>query len=306
MSQPPLPHSPHPAAVARGVAAAATCYLVWGLVPLYWRQLSGIDPLELIAHRHLWSLIFALGIGILRGGFGEVIQALVTWRSAGFAMLGAVLLTTNWTVYVASVNSGHVIESSLGYFLVPLFNVAAGRLFLHEHLRRLQWLAVTLAGLGVATMAIRVGHIPWIAFALAGSWGGYGLLKKKSPIGAVAGLTVETLLLAPVAIGFLVWRHHLGTGALGRVDSPTHLLLMSSGLVTGIPLLLFAFAARQLRLSTLGLLQYLGPTLQFLLGVFHYHETFARGQAMSFALIWAGLLLYTGDNLMAQRNATTK
>lgn len=279
------------------------CYFAWGLVPLYWKQLASVHPVELIAHRHVWSLVLVLGLVLAQGKFGEVRAALGTRRSVGLNFLSATLLTANWLIYVWGVNTGHVIECSLGYFLVPLVNVALGRWVLHEHLRRLQWIAIAGAAMGVAVMMWQLGRPPWIALALAGTWGGYGLLRKKSPLGSLTGLTVETLLLAPLAIGFLLWQHHTGAGALGRADALTQILVLSAGVITAIPLLLFAFGARRIRLSTLGLLQYLAPTVQFALGVWVYHEPFSRERLIGFLFIWAGLALYTADNLWAQRKS---
>lgn len=279
------------------------CYFAWGLVPLYWKQLASVHPVELIAHRHVWSLVLVLGLVLAQGKFGEVRAALGTRRSVGLNFLSATLLTANWLIYVWGVNTGHVIECSLGYFLVPLVNVALGRWVLHEHLRRLQWIAIAGAATGVAVMMWQLGRPPWIALALAGTWGGYGLLRKKSPLGSLTGLTVETLLLAPLAVGFLLWQHHTGAGALGRAEPLTQLLVLSAGVITAIPLLLFAFGARRIRLSTMGLLQYLAPTVQFALGVWVYHEPFSRERLIGFVFIWAGLALYTADNLWAQRKS---
>ena len=297
----PTRSAPPSAAAKSGALAAAICYFAWGLVPLYWKQLAGINPVELIAHRHVWSLGLVLLLVLAQGTFGQVRAALGRPRSLGLNFLSATLLTANWLIYVWGVNTGHVIECSLGYFLVPLVNVAVGRLVLHEHLRRLQWVAIGCAAAGVAVMVAQLGRPPWIALALAGTWGGYGLLRKKSPLGSLIGLTVETLLLAPFAVGFLLWQHHTGAGALGRVDAATQLLLASSGVITAVPLLLFAYGARRIRLSTMGLLQYLAPTVQLALGVWVYHESFSRDRLTGFALIWAGLALYTADNLCAQR-----
>ncbi len=290
-------------APARGALAAALCYFLWGLVPLYWKQLASVDAVELIAHRHLWSLLLLLVIVAAQQGFGAVRAALSTPRSVVLNGVNALLLTANWLVYVWGVNTGHVIETSLGYFLVPLVNVAAGRFVLHEHLRRFQWFAIALATIGVVTMIVQLGRPPWIALIVAGTWGAYSLLRKKSPLPAVTGLTVETLLLAPFALGFLLWQHQVGAGALGRVSPALHGLILSSGVVTAIPLLLFAYGARLIRLSTLGLLQYIAPSVQLVLGVWVYHEPFTRTRAAGFAFIWAALALYTADNLLAQRRA---
>jgi len=283
--------------------AAALCYLLWGVVPLYWKQLAGINALELIAHRHVWSLLFLVAVVAAQGCFPELRAAFTGPRAVARNFLSATLLTLNWLVYVWGVNTGHVIECSLGYFLVPLVNVAAGRFLLHEHLRRLQWLAIALAAFGVGLMIAQAGRPPWIALALASTWGGYSILRKQSPLGSLAGLTVETLLLAPFAVGFLLWQQHTGAGALGRVDLRSHVLVLSSGVITAVPLLLFAFGARRIRLTTLGLLQYLAPSVQLAIGVWFYHEPFPRARVFSFAFIWAGLALYTADNLLAQRRA---
>jgi chloramphenicol-sensitive protein RarD len=298
------PASPAVAAHAKaGASAAALCYFLWGLVPLYWKQLADINAVELIAHRHLWSLVFVLGLIVAQGRFGEVRAAIGTMRGAGVNFLSATLLTVNWLVYVWGVNTGHVIETSLGYFLVPLVNVAAGRLVLHEHLRRLQWLAISFAAAGVGLMIWQLGRPPWIALTLASTWGAYSLMRKQSPLGSLTGLTTETLLLAPFAVAFLLWQEHTGAGALGRVGFAPHLLVLSSGVITAVPLLLFAYGARRIRLSTMGLLQYIAPTVQLAIGVLVYHEAFSRERAVSFAFIWAGLALYTADNVWAQRRA---
>lgn len=290
-------------AAGRGALAAGLCYFIWGLVPLYWRQLAAINPVELIAHRHVWSLLFLLVVIALRadGGFAAVRDALGTMRSAGLNLLSAALLTANWLVYVWGVNTGHVLECSLGYFLVPLINVALGKLVLHERLRPAQWAAIACATVGVLVQVIQLGHLPFIALAIAGTFGLYGLLRKKSPLGPLTGLTVETALLAPIALGFLLWQHHTGAGALGRVDLRSHVLVLSAGVITSIPLLLFAYGARRIRLATLGLLQYIAPTAQFALAVAVYHEPFSPARATAFAFIWAGLAVYTADSLWAQR-----
>jgi chloramphenicol-sensitive protein RarD len=281
---------------------SATCgYLLWGLVPLYWKELGGISALELIAHRLIWSLLFLAVLVGFQGGFREIVGALREARSLRRNLLSSGLLTINWLVYVWGVNTGQVIETSLGYFLVPLMNVAVGRWLLHEHLRRAQWLAIAFATVGVIVMILQVGRLPWIALTLAATWGAYGLMRKQSPLGSLSGLTVETLLLTPVALGFLLWQHQAGDGALGRVDFRTHLLIFSAGVITAAPLLLFAYGARRLRMTTLGLLQYIAPTVQLMIGIWVYHEPFARGRAFGFGFIWAALVLYSADNLLAAR-----
>lgn len=289
---------------ARGALAAGAGYLAWGLFPVYWKQLGAIDAVELVAHRHLWSLVFLLGVMAVGPGWGALRAGLGSPAALGWHAASGVLLTLNWLVFVWGVNHGYVLEASLGYFLVPLVNVALGRFLLHEQLRRLQWLAIGCAAAGVALLLLRVGRVPWIALALAATFGAYGLLRKKSPLGPLAGLGLETLLLSPFALGWLVWQHQIGSGALGRVSPAMHLLLLSAGIVTAVPLLLFVYGARRIRFSTLGLLQYLAPTVQFALGVWVYHEAFSADRAAAFGFIWTGLALYTFDNLWNQPRLT--
>jgi chloramphenicol-sensitive protein RarD len=272
-------------------------------VPIYWKQLKHIDSYELIAHRHVWSLLVVLVLVVLQRGAGAVVATLQQPRLVATNLLSSLLLTTNWLIYVIGVNTGHVTECSLGYFLVPLVNVATGRFVLHEQLRPLQWLAIASAAVGVALMFVQLGQVPWIALALAGSWGAYSLMRKQTKLSAVTGLAVETLLLAPFALGYLIWRQVTGEGVLGHADATTQVLVMNAGLITAIPLLLFAYGARRIQLSTLGLLQYVSPSIQLLLAASMYGESFSVERAYSFAFIWIGLVLYSADSLRAQRSA---
>ena len=281
--------------------SAATAFLVWGTVPIYWKQMQEVSAFELITHRIVWSLFFLLLVLAWQKDFASLRPGFANLRAIGLNLLASLLLAANWTVYVWAVNSGHVIESSLGYFLVPLLNVAVGALVLHEKLRTPQWTAIALAAGGVALLLWRAGHIPWIALSLAVTWTSYGFLKKKSGLGALAGLTVETLLLFPVAAAALLWWNHTDVGALGRVDARTQAFVLSAGVVTAIPLVLFAYGAQRIRLTTLGLLQYLAPTVQFLLGVFFFREAFDAARLQAFILIWAGLIVYTADTFWMQR-----
>ncbi len=294
-------HTPISSAAARGGLAAAGAFLIWGTVPVYWKQMTAVSPVELIAHRIVWSLVFLLGVLAWQRNFSSLRPGLAGARAIGLNLLASVMLTLNWGVYVWAVNTGQVIESSLGYFLVPLCNVAVGSLVFHEKLRPLQWTAIGLAAAGVLLLLVRVGHVPWVALTIAFTWTIYGLLKKRSPLGPIAGLTVETLLIFPVAAGLLLWWHHTGEGALGRIDARTQAFVLSAGVVTAVPLLLFAHGAQRIRLTTLGLLQYLAPTVQFLLGVFLYHEAFDGARLQAFSIIWAGLVLYSADSFWSQR-----
>jgi chloramphenicol-sensitive protein RarD len=295
----PSAHSP---AATRGVLAALSCFLLWGVFPLYWKQMQGIAATELIAHRVVWSLLFLAAVmGSRRGGFATLRAALTDARTIGRTVLSGGLLAVNWLVYVWAVTHDQVIESSLGYFLVPLVNVAMGFLILHERPRPLQWVAITAAAIGVLLLLVRLGHIPWIALVLAGSWGCYSLMRKRSPLGALDGLAAETLLYAPLAVAFLLWQYHTGAGALGRVDLRTHFFVLSTGAVTAVPLILFVYGAQRIRLTTVGLLQYVAPTVQFLLGLLVYREPFDAARLNAYGFIWAGLALYTADSFWAQR-----
>jgi chloramphenicol-sensitive protein RarD len=268
--------------------------------------MQSVAAIELIAHRIVWSMVFLLGVLAYQGSFHQLRPAFASLRAFGLNLLSSLLLATNWTVYVWAVNAGHVIESSLGYFLVPLISVALGYLLLHERLRPLQWTAIGFAAVGVSFLLFGVGHFPWIALTIAGTWAGYGLLKKKSAFGPLAGLTVETLLLLPFAGAMLLWWHHTGEGALGRVDAWHHVLVLSVGVITAIPLLFFAYGAQRIRLTTLGLLQYVSPTVQFLIGLLVYHELFDSGRFLAYAFIWCGLGLYSADGFWTQRRLLFK
>jgi chloramphenicol-sensitive protein RarD len=281
--------------------AASASYLIWGLFPLFWRLLTAVEAIELIAHRVVWSLIFLLIVVTLQRRAVELWTVFSVPKNLLVHAMSGGLLTANWLVYVWGVNTGHVIECSLGYFLVPLLNVVIGRWLLHERLRKAQVAAIILAAIGVAMMIWRVGRFPWIALTLAITFGFYGLFRKRSSLGPLLGLTIETLLFAPFAAAYLVWRFTQHTGALGRVDTGTTLIILSTGVVTAVPLLLFAKGARGLRMVTLGLLQYLTPTCQFLLGWLMYGEPVSGARAEAFTLIWLGLAVCSIDAALASR-----
>lgn len=263
--------------------------------------MQGIPALELICHRIVWSLFFLLGVLAWQKSLRNVAAAFASPRLIGLNALSSLLLAVNWLIFVWGVNHGHVVECSLGYFLTPLCNVALGKIVLKEKLRRGQWSAIALAGIGVALLLLRIDHVPWIAFGLAGTWSNYGILKKKSSLGSLDGLTVETLLLFPIAAGALVWLAMRGDGALGHVNAAQHGYVLSVGVVTAVPLLLFGWGAQRLKLTTIGLLQYIGPTIQFLIGLCVYHEALQTPQLWAFVCIWAGLIVYSVDGMLAQR-----
>jgi chloramphenicol-sensitive protein RarD len=283
------------------VFAALGAYACWGLFPLFWKHLSAVDALEFIAHRHVWSFVCAALLLAILGGWRDVLSACRQPRVSGATFAASALLTINWLIFVWGVNHGQVIECSLGYFLTPLVNMLLGRYVLGEPLSVRQSWALVLAAAGVAVLVVKVGHIPWIALGIVATWAGYSLLKKTTRLAALPGFALETLLLTPFALGYLAWLAVGGHGALGHVDAPTTILIFASGAVTALPLLLYAAAARSLPLTTLGLLQYLVPTSQFLLGWLLYHEPFTADRAFAFALIWTGLAFYGADLLRRNR-----
>jgi chloramphenicol-sensitive protein RarD len=285
----------------KGFAAAAAAFVIWGVFPLYLHPLRPVSPPQVIANRIIWSCVFVLLWTALRGELSMLRAALanrsVVWRLAATA----VLITVNWMVYVWAVTNGHVVESSLGYFINPLVNVLLGVALLSERLTRAQWTAVGLAAAGVAYLTVATGSPPWIALALAFSFGTYGLIRKVVKVDSLPGLATETLLLLPFAAAYLLWCESRGSGALGHTGPAIAALLLGSGPVTAIALFLFAYGARRLPYSTVGVLQYIAPTLQLACGVFVFHEHFGRVRAVGFALIWAALLIYAGEGLWLSR-----
>jgi chloramphenicol-sensitive protein RarD len=288
-----------------GILSAASAFLCWGLFPLYFHAIGEVPPLQILAHRMLWSLLFLVIVLAVRKQWAWL--ALVRQpRIFGSFVASAVLLSVNWLIYIWAVNNNHVIEASLGYFINPLVNISLGYLLLKERLRPAQWMAIAVAALGVGWLTWQAGTVPWIALALAFSFGGYGLLRKTAALGALEGLSFETMVLFPVAAAYVIWLTLHGQNAfMNTASTSTQLLLMAAGPITAIPLLLFASGARQIPLSVLGLLQYLSPTLQFLLGVWLFHEPFTPDRLVGFALIWAALALFAAEGLL-RRPATAK
>lgn len=284
-----------------GILYAASAYLIWGLLPLYIKTLQGVPTDEILMHRMLWSLILLGGILAVRRQWGWLRAALGNRRVLlGFAA-SAALLSLNWFIYIWSVNAGHVVDASLGYFINPLFNVMLGFLFLKERLRPGQWAAVAVAAGGVLWLTVQAGQLPWIGLALAASFGLYGLLRKTASLGALEGLSLETLILSPFAAGYLFWLGQHGQNAFGAATLGTQLLLVAAGPITAIPLLLFAAGARRIPLSLLGLLQYIGPTLQMGLGVFLWHEPFNVHKLLGFVMIWSALAIYSAEGIVVSR-----
>ena len=284
-----------------GIVSAALAFFLWGVFPLYFHALAAIAPTEILAHRVLWSLIFLAVVLAVRGQWGWLGALRGQPRVIASFAASAVLLSANWLLYIWAVNSGHVIEGSLGYFINPLFNVMLGYLVLKERLRPLQWAAIAVAGAGVLWLTWQAGHMPWIALLLAASFGGYGLLRKTAALGALEGLSFETMLLFPFALAYIVWLSLHGGSDFAHAPASTRWLLAAAGPITAIPLLLFAHGARRIPLSVLGLLQYIGPTLQLALGVYVFHEAFTPARLAGFALVWTALAVYAGEGMLRTR-----
>jgi chloramphenicol-sensitive protein RarD len=275
---------------------------MWGLVPLYWKQLQHVPAIQVLGHRIVWSLaVLAVLVAARRRARSAL--ANVSRRVVGLYAIAAALIAANWFLYIFAVNAGFIVETSLGYYITPLVNVLFGVVFFHERMRPAQWVSIALATAGVVQLTFAYGALPWIAFGLAASFGSYGLAKKKAPLDPLEGLTLETALLAPLAILYLALLHRTGDGAFLRTGATSDALMIGGGLVTTIPLLLFAAAVRSVPLSVIGILQYIGPTLQFLLGVFVYDEPFSRMQLIGFSIVWMALAIYAGDSLRARRLA---
>lgn len=287
----------------KGIWNGLAAYALWGFFPIYWKLLHEVPALEVIGHRISWSfLLLILGI-LFTGQWRDFRSAALTPKVIAIYTLAGVVLTINWLIYVWGVNSGFIVETSLGYFINPLISVLLGVFFLHERLRPMQWIAVALAAAGVIYLTVTYGRPPWIALSLAVSFGIYGLVKKLAPLGSLYGLTLETALVFPMALIYLLFVESRGTGAFLHQDAFIDILLIGTGAVTSIPLLMFASAARQIPLTMIGLLQYIAPTLQFLIGVFLYHEPFDQSRLIGFSLVWLALIMFWMENYLSARVA---
>ncbi|MEW6720845.1 MAG: EamA family transporter RarD [Thermodesulfobacteriota bacterium] len=287
----------------KGVMYGILAYGLWGVFPLYFKAVAAVPPLEILAHRIFWSFL-ALAIGVAAARRGGELRAALRDRAAAKMLFGSTLLiAVNWLLFVIAVTTDRVLESSLGYFMNPLVNILLGRLFLGERLRGAQRISLYLAAAGVALLVALHGKAPWISMALAVTFAFYALLRKLAPVDSLSGLTFETGLLAPAAFGLIAWGAFSGHGAFLSGSGRYDLILPLAGIVTTVPLLAFGGAARRIRLSTLGFLQYISPTGHFLLAVFAFGEPFGRGELAAFLLIWAGLAVYSVDALHEVRSA---
>jgi chloramphenicol-sensitive protein RarD len=283
----------------RGIALGGAAYVLWGLFPPFFRLLEPAAPVEVLAHRVLWTLVLMAVVLAAVRGWG----ALRTLSLRGWAMVtaAAVLIAVNWGLFIYAVGVGHVVEVALGYFIGPLVSVLLGVVVLHERLRRLQWVAVGIAAVAVLVIAVGDGRVPWLGLGLAVSFATYGLIKKTVPLPATASLTAEGVVLAPLALAYLVVLQVAGTGTVTGHGAGHVLLLMAAGPITAVPLLLYGASARRIPLSVLGTLQYIAPTLQFLIGVVLYGEAMPAERWVGFGLVWLALVVFTVDLLRSSR-----
>lgn len=284
-----------------GLLYAALAYMAWGLFPIYFKQLVQVNAVEVVMHRMVWAFVFLMGVLLVLRRWAWLRDVARQPRVLLAFGLSALLLSANWSVYVWAVQNAQVVDASLGYFILPLVNVAMGFVFLHERPRPAQWLAVAVAASGVLWLTLQAGRLPWVALVLAFTFGTYGLLRKVAQLGALEGLTLETVLLLPMAAGLLAWWAWHGQGALVQGDPATLGWLMLGGPLTAIPLLLFAAGARRIPLATMGILQYISPSLQMLAGVWLYGEPFEPTRAIGFYLIWAALVVYSAESVWLMR-----
>jgi chloramphenicol-sensitive protein RarD len=287
----------------KGSINAFLAYLMWGLFPIYFKFLHSVPAFQVMTHRVVWSFLLLISVVLVRREAREFFKSITLQRFLIYLGAG-VLLAINWTTYVWGIAQGYVVECSLGYFINPLVSVLLGVVFLKEKLRPAQWGAIALAFAGVTYLTITFGKLPWISLVLAVSFGLYGLVKKISPLGSLHGLTLETGAIFLPALIFLIVQEMLGQGAFIHAGGQISILLALTGLITAVPLILFAIGARSVPLTVLGLLQYIAPTLQFLSGVFLFKEPFTYHQLIGFGIIWAALIVFTVENLASRRNLT--
>jgi chloramphenicol-sensitive protein RarD len=284
-----------------GLIAAIAAFATWGLIPVYWKLLSKLPATEILAHRFVWTTAFLVGLLSWQHRWPEVREATRSRRALLFCLASGLAISVNWLFFIWAVNVGRVIETSLGYFMTPLVNVLLGATFLRERLTRWQLVSVLLALVGVLNLTLGYGKFPWLALTLCVSFGLYGLLRKKSGVRPIPGLFLETTLLTPIAAGYLIYLQRAGNSTLSSASWSFVLLLISTGIVTGLPLVWFGHAARHLRLTTVGFLQYLSPSCSFFLGVFLYHEPFTRAHLITFIFIWVALVIFTAEAIWRWR-----
>lgn len=275
-----------------GFLYALTAYLMWGFLPFYMKAVANIPAPEVVAHRILWSLPIALAVLGLTGRLHRLAEAIRSPRKFAMAAVSAALISVNWGIYVWSIGNGHAVDAALGYYINPLFSIFLGAVLLGERPTRAQLFAIGLAAVAVAILTVEAGHVPRVALGLTFSWGFYAYFKRRLPIGANEGFALEILILAPFALGYALWRGVSGIGHFG-ISAHDTLLLLAAGLVTAVPLMIYANGAKGLRLSTIGIMQYIAPSMILGIALVFFHESFSAAEAVAFPLIWAALAVYT-------------
>lgn len=284
-----------------GIWRAIGAYICWGLFPFYWKQVAHVSSTQVIAHRIFWSFVTLAIIALWMGQGRSILASSRSRRVLLVYAAAAVLVSANWFAYIYAVSRGFIVETSLGYFINPLVSVVLGVIVFSEQLRWTQWLAVAMASAGVLYLTAVYGTVPWIALFLAVTFAVYGVIKRLAPLGALSGLTIETSILALPSLAYMVRANQIGSGVFGHADVATTLYLAGAGMVTTLPLVLFATAVRQIPMTLIGLLQFIAPTLQLATGVLFYHEPFGRDQAIGFSGVWAGLVVFGLDGWMSRR-----
>jgi chloramphenicol-sensitive protein RarD len=290
----------------RGLAFGISAYIMWGLFPLYWPLLQPASALEILGHRILWSLATLGVLTLVLRKRETFLHILRTPRQRWPLAAAAALITVNWATYIWGVNNGRVVETALGYFISPLLTVVLGVVVLGERLRRLQWAALSLTAAAIAVLALDYGRLPWVALILACSFGSYGLLKKSADVGGVESLTFETMCAAPVAAGFLIWLSSQGQAEFAQHGWWHMVLISTTGLITAVPLICFGEAANRVSMVSLGLMQYIAPSIQFLLGVLWFNEAMPGSRLVGFGLVWAALILFTAESINHRRMQLAK
>ena len=286
----------------KGTITTIIAFFLWGIFPIYWKALHHVSSTQILAHRVIWSLVFMLFVLSVQRRWKETKYSIFISRDIPRFLITSVLLAINWLTYIWAVNTNQIVEASLGYFINPLVNVCLGMVFLRERLYRWQVLSVVLAFIGVLFLTVHYGRVPWIAFTLAFSFGTYGFLRKTATAGSMIGLLFETAILTPIALAYTIGLDIQGSGAFFSIGLQTDVLLAGAGVVTAVPLLLFAHGARRIQYSTVGFLQYIAPTGQLLVGVFFYKELFTKTHAISFGFVWVAIIIYSISSFLRYKN----
>ncbi|MCF7794681.1 MAG: EamA family transporter RarD [Candidatus Cloacimonetes bacterium] len=289
--------------MSKGFIFACLGYFLWGILPLYWKIIQEVPAFQIMCHRIVWSVVFLLLIHAIKGNFSWLKKAFQNKKVLLTFLTSALLLSANWFTYIWSVNNGRTIEASLGYFINPLFMVILGVIFLKERPDKWSWFAIGLAAVGIVYTITIYGSVPWVAFVLVGSFGTYGLLRKTAALNSLQGLTLETILMLIPALVFLIYFEINGTGAFGHLTFGKNVLLAMAGIATSVPLLFFAYGARRIQYTTTGILQYIAPTFQFIIGLLIFKEEFTTNRLIGFSFVWLALIIYTVNNVRKRRRS---